>query len=91
MVPDTDGFVRRVKIKGENVKNTDRDLVKQMIRAGRYSAIMDFMPAVIDADSKEMIERMGPKWVCHPDNRVKRLDVPLEILKGHQSKVLRKR
>lgn len=73
------------------MKNTDRDLVKQMIRAGRYGAIMDFMPEVIAADSKEMIERMGTKWCCHPDNRVKRLDVPLEILKSHQSKVLRKR
>lgn len=73
------------------MKNSDRDLVKQMIKAGRYSAIMDFMPAVIDSDAKEMIERMGNKWVCHPDNHVKRLDVPVEILRQTQPKVLRKR
>jgi len=73
------------------VKNSDRELVKQMIKAGRYGAILDFMPAVIAADSKEMIEKMGNKWCCHKDNQVKRLDVPLDILKSHQSKVLRRK
>ena len=73
------------------MKNSDRELVKQMIRSGRYAAIMDFMPAVIAADSKEMIEKMGNKWVCHPDNRVKRLDVPVEVLKKNQPKVLKKK
>ena len=73
------------------MKNSDRELVKQMIKAGRYGAILDFMPAVIAADSKEMIEKMGNKWCCHKDNQVKRLDVPLDILKSHQSKVLRRK
>lgn len=73
------------------MKNSDRDLVKQMIKAGRYGAIMDFMPAVIAADSKEMIEKMGSKWVCHPDNRVKRLDVPMLILNEPKTKVLKKK
>ena len=72
------------------MKNSDRDLVKQMIKAGRYSAIMDFMPDVIMSDSKDMIEKMGEKWCCHPNNRVKRLDKPLEILRQNQPKVLRK-
>ena len=72
------------------MKNSDRDLVKQMIKAGRYSAIMDFMPDVIMSDSKEMIASMGEKWCCHPSNRVKRLDVPIEILRQNQPKVLRK-
>jgi hypothetical protein len=73
------------------VKNSDRELVKQMISAGRYNAVLDFMPAVIAADSKEMIEKMGSKWVCHPDNRVKRLDVPLLILNEPKTKVLRRK
>lgn len=72
------------------MKNSDRDLVKQMIKAGRYSAIMDFMPDVIMSDSKDMIEKMGEKWCCHPSNRIKRLDVPIEILRQNQPKVLRK-
>lgn len=72
------------------MKNSDRDLVKQMIKAGRYSAIMDFMPDVIMSDSKEMIASMGDKWCCHPSNRIKRLDVPIEILRQNQPKVLRK-
>ena len=73
------------------MKNSDRELVKQMIKAGRYGAIMDFMPAVIAAESKEMIEKMGSKWVCHPDNRVKRLDVPMLILNEPKTKVLKKK
>jgi hypothetical protein len=73
------------------VKNSDRDLVKQMIRQGRFNAVADFMPAMIDADAKDIIDKMGAKWCCHPDNRVKRLDVPLDILKSHQSKVLRRK
>lgn len=72
------------------MKNSDRDLVKQMIKAGRYSAIMDFMPDVIMSDSKDMIASMGEKWCCHPSNRIKRLDVPIEILRQNQPKVLRK-
>lgn len=73
------------------MKNSDRELVKQMIKAGRYSAIMDFMPAVIDSDAKDIIAKMGSKWCCHKDNQVKRLDVPIEILRQNQPKVLRKR
>ena len=73
------------------MKNNDRELVRQMIKAGRNDALLDFMPAVIAADSKEMIEKMGAKWVCHPDNSVKRLDVPLLILNEPKTKVLRKK
>ena len=73
------------------MKNSDRELVKQMIKAGRYSAIMDFMPAVIDSDAKDIIAKMGNKWCCHKDNQVKRLDVPIEILRQNQPKVLRRR
>jgi len=73
------------------VKNSDRELVKQMIKAGRYSAVLDFMPSVIAADSKDMIEKMGAKWCCHKDNQVKRLDVPVEILRQNQPKVLKKK
>ncbi len=73
------------------MKNSDRELVKQMISAGRYGAVLDFMPAVIAADSKDMIEKMGAKWCCHKDNQVKRLDVPVEILRQNQPKVLKKK
>lgn len=71
------------------MKNSDRELVKQMIRQGRFNAVADFMPALIDAQAKDMIKKMGVKWCCHKDNHIKRLDVPLDILKSHQSKVLR--
>jgi hypothetical protein len=67
----------------------DRSLILQMMKAGRYSAVLDFMPAYNLDQSKEIIKQMGDKWVCHPANKVKKLDVPLDILKSHQSKVLR--
>jgi hypothetical protein len=73
------------------VKNSDRELVKQMIKHGRYNAVLDFMPAVIDGDAKDIIEKMGAKWCCHKDNQVKRLDVPVEILRQNQPKVLKKK
>jgi len=73
------------------VKNSDRELVKQMISAGRFNAVLDFMPAVIDGDAKDIIEKMGAKWCCHKDNQIKRLDVPVEILRQNQPKVLKKK
>jgi len=69
----------------------DRSLIVQMMKAGRYSAVLDFMPQYNLEKSKEIIEQMGDKWVCHPNNKVKRLDVPLDILKTHQSKVFKRK
>ena len=69
--------------------SNDKSLILQMMKAGRYSAVLDFMPAYNLDRSKEIIKQMGDKWVCHPANKVKKLDVPLDILKSHQSKVLR--
>ena len=69
----------------------DRSLILQMMKAGRYSAVLDFMPEYNLQKSKEIIEEMGEKWVCHPANKIKRLDVPLDILKRPQSKVLRQK
>ena len=73
------------------MNTTDKHLMLQMMKAGRYSAILDLMPAYNLAKSKEIIEQMGEKWVCHPANRVKKLDVPLDILKTHQSKVFKRK
>jgi hypothetical protein len=70
---------------------SDMNLVRQMMEAGRYRAVYDLMPDYNLLKSKKIIEKMGNMWCCHPDNQVKRLDVPLEILKINQSKVLKKR
>ena len=74
-----------------NMTNTDKNLMLQMMKAGKYGAILDLMPAYNLAKSKEIIEQMGEKWVCHPANRIKKLDVPLDILKTHQSKVFKRK
>lgn len=55
-----------------------------MIEAGRFSYPMYELLVVQNAtNSKAMIKRMGNKWVCHPDNHVKRLKTPLgQLTKG---------
>lgn len=68
----------------------DVRLIKQLINAGRMGAIYDLMPEYNLMKSKKIIEQMGEKWCCHPSNKVKRLETPLEILKQHQSRVLRR-
>ena len=45
---------------------------------------------IIIRKSKEIIEKMGDKWCCHPKNRIQRLAKPLEILRLNQSKILSK-
>lgn len=66
----------------------DKKLLGQMIEAGRFSfAMYELLVKQNEVDSKAMIKKMGNKWVCHPDNHVKRLEVPLgQLYKG--SKVL---
>ena len=71
--------------------NNDKSLIQQLIRAGKYSVVMDFMPEYNMLKSKEIIEKMGNKWCCHPDNAVKRLDVPLPILTEPKFKVLKRK
>lgn len=72
------------------MNENDKSLIIQMMKAGRYSAVLDFMPEYNLQKSKELIEKMGDKWVCHPKNRIQRLAKPLEILRLNQSKILRK-
>lgn len=68
----------------------DKKLLSQMIEAGRFSYEMyEMLVEQNKQDSKAMIKKMGNKWLCHPDNRVKRLEVPLDIL--NSSRVLRHR
>ena len=68
----------------------DKKLLSQMIEAGRFSCEMyEMLVEQNKQASKAMIKKMGNKWLCHPDNRVKRLEVPLDIL--NSSRVLRHR
>lgn len=62
----------------------DKKLLTQMIEAGRFSyAMYELLVKQNEMDSKAMIKKMGNKWVCHPDNRVKRLETPLgQLNKG---------
>ena len=69
----------------------DKSLIKQLMNAGRYNAIYDLMPAYNLQKSRDLIASMGSKWCCHKDNQIKRLDVPIEILKQNQSKILKRK
>lgn len=70
--------------------DNDINLIRQMMNSGRYQAVYDFMPDYNLSKSKAIIKEMGEKWCCHPSNQVKRLAAPLEILKQHQSTILRR-
>jgi hypothetical protein len=78
-------------VHGEMMTNNDKSLIQQLIRAGKYWVVEDFMPEYNRIKSKEIIEKMGNKWCCHPDNAVKRLDVPLPILNEPKFKVLKRK
>jgi hypothetical protein len=67
----------------------DKNLIQQMIRAGKMDKILDFMPEYNLVKSKEIIKQMGNKWCCHPDNAVKKLEVPLPILNEPRTRVLK--
>ena len=71
--------------------NNDKSLIQQLIRAGKFWVVEDFMPEYNLLKSKEIIEKMGNKWCCHPDNAVKRLDTPLPILNEPKYKVLKRK
>lgn len=71
------------------MNTSDRDLIKQLIEAGKMNAVYDLMPQYNLLKSQEIIESMGNKWCCHPENAVKRLEVPLPILNEPRTKVLK--
>jgi hypothetical protein len=78
-------------VHGEMMTENDRNLIKQLMQAGRHNVVYDLLPEYNLLKSKEIIEKMGAKWCCHPDNSVKRLDVPLSILNEPKFKVLKKK
>jgi len=71
--------------------DNDKNLIRQLMQAGRYDAIYDFMPQYNLEKSQEIIQSMGNKWCCHPDNAVKRLEVPLPILNEPRIRVLKRK
>jgi hypothetical protein len=71
--------------------DNDINLIRQMISAGRFQAVYDYLPELNLIKSKRIIESMGSKWCCHPDNSVKKLDQPLPILSESRAKILRRK
>lgn len=69
--------------------DNDKSLMRQLMQAGRHNAIYDLMPQYNWLKSQELIKNMGNKWCCHPDNAVKKLEIPLPILNEPRTKVLK--
>ena len=69
----------------------DKSLLSQMIHAGRFNYdIYVLLCKQNELASKALIKKMGNKWVCHPDNFVKKLTVPLDVLNSYRgSKILK--
>jgi hypothetical protein len=65
------------------------NLIRQMMQAGKYNSVLDYMPDYNLEKSKAIIKEMGSKWCCHPDNYVKRLETPIDILQQNKIKVLK--
>lgn len=68
--------------------DNDKSLIKQMIAAGRFPTIADLVAQYNEQHSKELIKAMGEKYLCHPVNRVKKLEVPLSQLEEHMKERL---
>ena len=73
--------------------NNDRSLLKQMIHRGIFNYdIYELLVKHNALAAKKQIKKMGNKWCCHPDNKVKRLDVPLPLLSdARTSKILKRK
>ena len=56
----------------------DQNLIRQMIKAGRFNSIYDLIVEDNKKKTQLAIVSMGTKWCLHPSNRVKRLAVPLK-------------
>lgn len=50
----------------------DEELLRQMIKAGRFNAVVDLLQKYNIQRSKEMVKEMGNKWCCHIDNAPKK-------------------
>jgi hypothetical protein len=73
------------------VNKNDKSLISQMIAAGRFNfAIYELLCQQNAVNNKIAVKKMGAKWCCHPDNAVKRLEVPYDLLNAHRgSKILK--
>lgn len=72
------------------MNKSDKQLLTQMIEAGRFNwGIYKLLGEKIKFDSAKMIKDMGSNWVCHPDNFVKKLDVPLPAISRENKLIAR--
>ena len=55
------------------MNNTDKNMITQMIRAGRFTPdICELLQQKQIEDSKKMIKQMGERYCCHAVNAPKK-------------------
>ena len=55
------------------MNNTDKNMIAQMIRAGRFNPeICELLRQKQVEDSKKMIKQMGERYCCHANNAPKK-------------------
>jgi hypothetical protein len=55
------------------MNNTDKNMITQMIRAGRFNPEMcELLRQKQAEDSKKMIKQMGERYCCHANNAPKK-------------------
>ena len=56
----------------------DQILISQMIAAGKFDSLYEFIKQQNEKKLKEAINYLGPKWCLHPMHKKKKLKKPLE-------------
>lgn len=55
------------------MNNTDKNMITQMIRAGRFNPEMcELLRQKQAEDAKKMIKQMGERYCCHANNAPKK-------------------
>jgi hypothetical protein len=60
------------------MNQNDQNLISQMIAAGKFDSIYDFIQSLNKKKLEQAIEYLGEKYCLHPVNVAKRFDEPIQ-------------
>ena len=60
------------------MNQNDQNLISQMIAAGKFDSIYDFIQTLNRKKLEQAIEYLGEKYCLHPVNLAKKFDEPIE-------------
>ena len=59
------------------MNQNDQNLISQMIAAGKFDSIYDFIQSLNRKKLEQAIEYLGDKYCLHPANDAKKFDEPI--------------